>query len=210
MRIRMTLLTAFALLVAGAAFGQEYPKFEVPIDYTYARGYPANVAKPFSLNGGGGGVVFNFNKYVGIAMDLQGYASTTASFTNVLVVTPHGTGVTSFTASGNLFTYMAGPQIRYPSHHISPFGEVLFGGAHTNLYANAFTASGSVGIAPTNNAFAMAFGAGIDVRVNHSFTIRPFQMDYLLTRFGNPLLGIGSHPQNNFRYVGGVVFTFGG
>jgi opacity protein-like surface antigen len=210
MRIRMTILMAFALLVAGAAFGQDHPRWEVPIDYTYARGYPANVAKPFSLNGGGGGIVFNFNKYVGIAMDLQGYASTTATFTNVLVVTPHSTGLTSFTASGNLLTYMAGPQVRLPHHAFQPFGEILFGGAHSSLYATAFTASGSVGIAPGNNAFAMAVGAGFDIRVNNSFKIRPFQMDYLLTRFGNPLLGVGTHPQNNFRYVGGVVFTFGG
>lgn len=208
MRIKSTILIAVSLLMAGATFAQDFPRVEVPIDFTYARGYPANVAKPFSLNGGGGGVVFNFNKYIGVALDLQGYASTTATFNNITVVRPGGTIVGNFSASGNLLTYMAGPQVRLPGHVIQPFAEALFGGAHSSLYAGLFTATGSVGVAPGNDAFAMAVGAGFDIRVTHLISIRPFQMDYLLTRFGNPLLDVGSHNQNNFRYVGGVVLKF--
>src|SRR6266436_3870187 len=118
MRIRIVVLAGFALLMGRAAVGQEYPKLEVPIDYSYARGNPANVGKPFSLNGGGGGIVFNFNSLIGFKMDLQGYASTTTTINNVLIVGPGGTSLGTVQATGNLFTYMFGPQFRFPTHTI--------------------------------------------------------------------------------------------
>lgn len=54
MKIRTVLLVGVALLMGSSAFAQEYSKWEIPVDYTYARGNGANIA-PFSLNGGGGG-----------------------------------------------------------------------------------------------------------------------------------------------------------
>src|SRR5882672_10218291 len=210
MKIRTVMLLGVGLLMGGTAFAQEYPKWEIPVNYTYARGNPANVAKPFSLNGGGGALVYNFNRYIGVKGDLQGYGSTTSTFNNVVVVNPNGTPTTisHVSAQGNLFTYMAGPQFRLPTHTIKPFGELLFGGAHTNLYTNLIKASGAT-VGPNNNAFAMAVGGGFDIRINKTIAIRPFQMDYLLTRFGNSLIPGGNHNQNNFRYAVGVVFTFG-
>jgi hypothetical protein len=210
MKMRNVLLVGVVLLLGTPVFAQEYAKWEIPVNYTYARGNPANVAKPFSLNGGGGALVYNFNRYIGVKGDLQGYGSTTSTFNNVVVVNPNGTLTTipQVSAQGNLFTYMAGPQFRLPTHTIKPFGELLFGGAHTNLYTNLVKASGAT-VGPNNNAFAMAVGGGFDVRINKTIAIRPFQMDYLLTRFGNSLIPGGHHNQNNFRYAGGVVFTFG-
>jgi hypothetical protein len=103
---------------------------------------------------------------------------------------------------------MAGPQLRLPTHTFKPFAEFLFGGAHTNTYTNLVKATGST-VGPNNNAFAMAVGGGFDIRVNKTISIRPFEMDYLLTRFGTSLIPGGNHNQNNFRYNAGVVFTFG-
>lgn len=210
MKIRTIILVGVVLLMGRTAFAQEYSKWELPIDYTYARGNPANVAKPFSLNGGGGGIVYNFSRFFGVKADLQGYGSTTSTFNNVVVVNPliAVTTIPQVSAQGNLFTYMFGPQLRLPTHTFKPFAEFLFGGAHTNLYTNLVKASGS-SLAPSNNAFAMAVGGGFDIRVNKTISIRPFQMDYLLTRFGNPLIPGGNHNQNNFRYAAGVNFTFG-
>jgi hypothetical protein len=210
MKIRTVVLVGVALLMGRSALAQEYAKWEIPIDYSYARGNPANVAKPFSLNGGGGGIVYNFNRFIGIKGDLQGYGSTTTVFNNVVVTHPDGT-VTVFptvSANGNLFTYMAGPQLRLPTHTFKPFAEFLFGGAHTNLYTNLIKASGST-VGPNNNAFAMAVGGGFDIRLSKTISFRPFQMDYLLTRFGNSLIPGGNHNQNNFRYAAGINFTFG-
>jgi hypothetical protein len=212
MKIRTVMLVGVALLMGRTAFAQEYSKWEVPVDYSYARGNPANVGKPFSLNGAGGGVVFNFNQFFGIKADLQGYGSTTSTFTNLRVPSqlPNGgTIIPTASAQGNLFTYMFGPQLRLPAHTFKPFAEFLFGGAHTNLYGNLVTATGVRNTNPSNNAFALAVGGGFDIRLNKTIAIRPFQMDYLLTRFGNPLIPGGNHNQNNFRYSGGVVFTFG-
>ncbi len=210
MKMRSVLLVGVVLLIGRTAFAQEYAKWEIPVDYSYARGNPANVAKPFSLNGAGGGIVYNFNRFFGIKGDLQGYGSTTSTFNNVRVVNPDGTItlIPQVKANGNLFTYMAGPQLRLPTHTFKPFAEFLFGGAHTNLYTNLVKASGAT-VGPNNNAFAMSVGGGFDIRVNKTISIRPFQMDYLLTRFGNSLIPGGNHNQNNFRYVAGINFTFG-
>ncbi|HEY2647423.1 MAG TPA: hypothetical protein VGI34_10640 [Candidatus Acidoferrales bacterium] len=211
MKIRSILLVGVALLMGRTAFAQEYSKWEVPVDYSYARGNGANI-RAFSLNGGGGGIVYNFNRFFGIKGDLQGYGSTTRVFTNVPVINPL-TGTPTLGAvsvNGNLFTYMAGPQLRLPTHTFKPFAEFLFGGAHTNTYANLFQATGITGARPNNNAFAMAIGGGFDIRVSKMISIRPFQMDYLLTRFGSNFLPIpGQRNQNNFRYLAGINFTFG-
>src|SRR5580704_8660055 len=209
MKIRTVLLVGVALLMGTSAFAQEYSKWEIPVDYTYARGNGANIA-PFSLNGGGGGIVYNFSRFFGIKGDLQGYGSTTRVINNVSILNPDGTftNIPQVRVNGNLFTYMAGPQLRLPPHTFKPFAEFLCGGAQTNTYTNLVKATGS-NVAPNNNAFAMAVGGGFDIRVNKNISIRPFQMDYLLTRFGSSLIPGGSQNQNNFRYAAGVNFTFG-
>lgn len=155
-------------------------------------------------------IVYNFNRFSGIKGYLQRYGSTTGVFNNILVVNPlvSNSVVPQVRVNGNLFTHMAGPQLRLPTHTFKPFAEFLFGGAHTNTYTNLVKATGST-VGPNNNAFAMAVGGGFDIRVNKTISIRPFQMDHLLTRFGTSLIPGGSHDQNNFRYNAGVVFTFG-
>jgi hypothetical protein len=207
MKIRTILLVGVILLMGSTAFAQEYSKWEVPVDYSYARGNGANI-RAFSLNGGGGGVVYNFSQFFGIKGDLQGYGSTTRVYTNVVNPLIAGTVIPQVTAQGNLFTYMAGPQLRLPTHTFKPFAEFLFGGAHTNSYSNLVKATG-FNVGTSNNAFAMAVGGGFDIRINKKISFRPFEMDYLLTRFGNPFIPGGNHNQNNFRYNAGINFTFG-
>jgi hypothetical protein len=211
MRVRTVMLMAVALLMGETAFAQEYAKWEESVDYSYARGNPANVGKPFSLNGGGGAVVYNFNGFIGIKLDFQGYGSTTRTVSNLVVINPEGvaTIVNSASVQSNLFTYMAGAQLRVPTHTFKPFAEFLFGGALTNFHGNLVTAGVATNVNPTYNAFAMAVGGGLDIRMNKHLSIRPFQMDYLLTRFGNSLIPGGNHNQNNFRYSAGINLTFG-
>lgn len=200
------------LLFTIGAWSQEFPRAEVGLDYSYARFAP-NVATSngHSLNGGGGSLVLNINRYLGLKADLQGYGSTTTTFAFAPSPTfPHGAIAN---AQGNLFTYMFGPQIKVHSPKFQPFVHALFGGAHSNVYANAFRnicvpAAGvcAFSTSPANNAFAMAFGGGVDIPIGHVVAIRPAEVDYLYTNFTNRF---NNSNQNNFRYSGGITFNLG-
>ena len=100
-------------------------------------------------------------------------------------------------AHTHLKTYLFGPQLRFPGP-ISPFAHFLVGGAHEST-------SSAVGLittsSPTQNAFATALGGGLDLKVLPLLSVRPIQIDYLLTHFN-------SKTQNQFRYSAGIVVHF--
>src|SRR5437879_9196191 len=207
------LAAACIVLLTWSVAAHAFPRAELAFDYTFARYNPsAAYTKGHSLNGGGGALVYNLNQYLGLKMDLQGYGSNTTSFVippnNIF---PEGA---SCRVHGNLFTYMFGPQIKVRAHHFQPFGHLLFGGAHSNVYGNAFKqicqplpGACNFSKAPTGNAFAMAFGGGVDIQINRTISFRPGEIDYLLTVFTNPFT---KGNQNNLRYSAGINFTFGG
>lgn len=205
-------LIATVVLLAVGAWSQEFPAGELNLDYSYVR-YAPNVpgSRGHSFNGGGGSIVFDLNRYLGIKADFQGYGSTTSNF----VIAPNATFPTGVNANvqGNLFTYLFGPQIKVHAHRAQPFVHMLFGGAHSNVYANAFKniCLANAGVcafstAPSNNTFAFAFGGGIDIPIGHSVAIRPAEIDYLYTNFSNRF---NNSNQNNFRYSGGITFNLG-
>jgi opacity protein-like surface antigen len=181
MRLRFTISLALALLACGACFAQDSPKAELTGDYSYFRLNPGlpSVWNSQNLNGGGGQVALYFKPWLALAADLQGYGS----FTQCPKTSSQFTGC----ASGNLFTYTFGPQIKYRAGKLEPFAEVLLGGAHTNFYANACNKNtGECGSrSPSNNASALAIGGGLDIVLSSSFAIRLVDADYELTRFGN-------------------------
>src|SRR5262249_25644047 len=151
----------------------------------------ASYSKGHSLNGGGGSVVFNWNEYLGIRADFQGFTSNTTGFN----ISPNPTFPSGLSGNvqGNLFTYLFGPQLKVRAHRVQPFGSLLFGGAHTNVYSNAFKelcqplgGGCSLSKAPTAEAFAMQFGGGIDIPIGKTVSFRPGEISYLLTRFSNP------------------------
>ena len=76
---------------------------------------------------------------------------------------------------------------------------MLFGVAH-------IAGDNGLAFSTSNNSFAMAIGGGVDVKVAHRFSIRPVQVDYLMTHFNE--LGTGAQNQNNLRVSTGVVFHF--
>jgi len=59
----------------------------------------------------------------------------------------------------------------------------------------------------THNAFSTALGGGFDFRINHHFSLRPLELDYLLSRFPETATG-GRDTQNNLRVSTGIVFHF--
>jgi opacity protein-like surface antigen len=204
MKFRFFLAFAIALILSSVAMAQDNPKGEITGDYSYFRFNPGlpSLWNSQNLNGGGAQATLYLNKWFGVAADLQGYGSYTQC-----AKPGNSFGVTGC-AQANLFTYMFGPQIKYRAGKMEPFAEVLLGGAHSNLYANACTKLGLCGSkSPSNNAFALAIGGGLDIAVSPKFAIRLVDADYELTRFGNNFTG-GNNSQSNFRFQTGVQFRF--
>lgn len=205
------IVLALGLLLSTAALAQEFPRAEAAFDYSYVRFAPnVSFSNGHSLNGGGGSFVLNITHSLGIKADFQGYGSTTSNFSFAPSLNfPTGANAN---VQGNLFTYLFGPQIKIHAPRVQPFVQLLFGGAHSNVYANAFKniCAGpgvcSFSTAPSNNAFAMAFGGGVDIPIGHVVAIRPAEIDYLYTNFNNRF---NNSNQNNFRYSGGIVFNLG-
>jgi opacity protein-like surface antigen len=129
----------------------------------------------FNFNGGSGQFAYNANNWLGIVGDLGGY------------YTSNGFG-------SGLFSYLFGPRIDFRAHgKVTPFAQILFGGTRT------------IDISPSQNAFAMTVGGGVDFKISEHFAIRPFQTEYLLTKFTVN----ANKRQNNFRYSAGIIFRFG-
>jgi len=147
---------------------QEDHKIEITGDYSYFRFNP-RLSKYFnshSLNGGGGDVTYFLTSMIGLKADRQGYGSYTQC-------TKPGAPIQGC-ASGNLFTYMFGPELKFRMGKLEPFGEVLVGGAHSNLYANACTKITGLCVSksPSNNAFAFDVGGGVDFAATEKVIIR--------------------------------------
>jgi len=207
MKARLVLVTVAALLGGGAAIAQENHTVEVTGDYSYFRLNPGlpSYFNSQNLNGGGGNVgLFAFSPNLAFEFDLQGYGSSTQC-------TKPGAPIAGC-ASGNLFTYMFGPEYKFRPGKFEPFVEVLVGGAHSNFYGNACShvTGACVSRSPSNNAFSFAVGGGVDYVLRSKIAIRIVDADYVLTRFGNNFIGTGTNSQSNFRFQTGVQFRFGG
>ena len=213
MKIPTAILLGALLLGGNAAFAQD--RAVVFLEYSYLRFNPTLTGlNTRSFNGGGGGATLYFLKLFGIKGEFMGYGSTswTKTFTSTVIL-PNGGGVIpagTYTSQGNMFTYLFGPEVRIPLPVVKPFGEVLFGGSNTNGYTNLKNSinqgGGTVTISGTQHPFTLAVGGGLDISVSKKISIRPGEVDYVLSRYSNPLTNTNN--QNNFRYCGGVIFKF--
>ena len=211
MRFVRVVMASSTLILASAAFAQ---KAEVYGDYTYMQFNPTiNGLQSRALNGAGGGIQWNMGKYFGVKGDFQGYMSTEWAL-NVTSPTPINgviVPVGTYKSNSTMFTYLFGPVIRFPAKKVVPFAEILFGGSNTNLYANLYNETivgGSSGEkAATQHPFTMAGGGGFDWVLNKNVAIRLAEMDYVMTRYTNPLTST-TNP-HHFRYLGGLVFRWG-
>jgi hypothetical protein len=176
-----------AISVAPALWAQEEPsKLELYGGYEYFRfninakfnGQPPS--QTFNGNGGGGELVYNVNKWLGVLGDVSGVWATNAI------------------NQGAAIPYLFGPRVSLRHKHgvVRPFVQALLGGV--------VTSSGIEQIGWQNH-FAMTAGGGIDVKVSKHFSIRPVQAEYFLTKIPDGL----NNRQNNFRSSAGIVFRFG-
>ena len=180
-------LAAFSFLLFGVtARAQETaPKFDVFAGYSYVQANPGVPGvDSFHLHGGNASLGYNFRSWLSGVADFGGYTNG-----NIL----------SSGRSGTFSTYLFGPRVSYRHYRrITPFGQVLFGTAHAN--ASAF------GTTNTQNAFAMTAGGGLDYKLFDHIAIRPFQAEYLMTRFREGSLG--TRTENNVRLSTGFVVRF--
>lgn len=180
----VVLLLAVLSLVPSLRAQEDSSKFELYGGYNYVRlNVNANVSgqppsQTFNANGGGGDFQYSVNNWLGVLGDVSGYWATNSN------------------NQGAVIPYLFGPRVSFRHAKITPFAQVLFGGAAT-----------SSGIETTGwqSHFAMTAGGGIDVRVSRHLFIRPVQAEYFLTKIPDGL----SNRQNNFRFGAGIVFRFG-
>jgi opacity protein-like surface antigen len=172
-------LAALVVLCSGAAMAQDHPKAEVFGGYSYLRVNPGQGVSGENFPGGWhASIAGNLNNWFGVAGDFSGHYKKIAG------------------ARVNTHTYLVGPRISYRNNEkVTPFAHVLFGGAHAG------------GGGSSENTFAMAFGGGVDAKINNRFAFRVAQFDYVLTRFDGPVSGTTAN-QNNFRFSTGIVFRF--
>ena len=180
----------FALGSAPSAHAQDAPKWEIFGGYTYMRANIIVNGNQFNMNGGSGSVAYNLNNWFGLVGDFG--------------ITHSGTTAQPF--SLNVYTYEFGPRVSWRNHSkLTPYGQVLIGGGHAN--GTLYTSSLGSGLAPlgASNDFNFTAGGGVDWKINHGFSVRLAQAEYLHTQFANAV----NNSQSNFRLSTGVVFSFG-
>lgn len=185
LRVLVCLLTLVSLYGA-AAHAQDNPKVDVFAGYSYVRANPGPTSNnDFSLNGGSVSVDYHVFGWLGAVADFGGY---------------HNGDVRGTRTSGTLTTYLFGPRVTLRSYHrFTPYTQALFGfGRGTSDVSGV--------LAGNQNAFAMTVGGGVDYKINNRFSVRPLQVEYLLTRFREGTTS--NQTENNLRASTGIVVHF--
>jgi len=160
------------LFCAIAGFAQDYPKGDLAVGVTINR-FETSVGRR-NLFGFTAAPAINFRKWWALEGDLT-------------YTTKNVNGI-----KRSAFTYLIGPRFtkRSEKNKLEPFVHALFGGASAG------------GGGETANAFAMAFGGGLDVNAGNHLAWRMVQADWLLFRSG------GETDKKNVRVSTGLVFRF--
>lgn len=164
----------------------------------------------FNLGGSLGGWeaqgTYNFTRHFGLTADFSGNSKQLAGFSAL--------GFSAGTQE-HMYDMLFGPTVTGYFGKSSVFGHALFGVALSSLNAgvSAPIVGGFSAPLDSSNAFAMAFGGGIDIGLSRHFAIRAAQVDFIRTNFNtlDSLTGLTtgtSTNQNNFRYSGGVIWRF--
>lgn len=146
---------------------------------------PASVTAHPNLNGYEFSATFKFLPFVGIKADFSGHYGTVAG-----------------SSSGHAQTYLFGPELAFPAK-VSPFVHALVGVGHQSVGAGKSSRNGVPVeiLSSSENAFATALGASIDLHIAPFLSFRAIQLDYLVTRFN-------SSTQNQPRASTGIVLRF--
>ena len=167
------------------------PMVEVGFNYGFTRVNPGGTAADFTQNGGSGYVEYNVNRVVGLVADLGGY---------------HNGDINNFQIDNTAFTYLFGPRFNWRMKRVTLYTQTLVGGAR--ITASYYDPTSGARVAGNQNGFAAAMGGGMDIALSHFISVKPIQLEYLMTQDPSPFMQV-NHTQNNLRYSAGVVFSFG-
>jgi hypothetical protein len=186
----------------------ETPKVEIFLGYSRFGTFSNNVVdgnRIVGMNGGSASVAFNFNRWIGLVADVGGYDD------SQLILTGSGTNEPlTVDSAGKAYTYLFGPRLSFRnSTRLTPFAQVLVGGIHASAVSVTGCSDPTCTPLPSQNAFAAAFGGGLDFRLTRHFSLRPIQAEYMMTRFASVSNGTATG-QNDLRLSSGIVFAFGG
>lgn len=206
---KLFLLFAILLVAAPAGFAQsEYSNWEFFIGYAHeranngadrldARGLAVSstgatsrvdfVSKREPHNGVTGEVVANVSRNIGLVANLA------VTFADV-DLRDRLSGRT-FNAKMTRYTVLGGPRFNWRnSSPFIPYAHALFGATRysAKFRNNDFTCPDTSG-----TAFAMALGAGLDIKAGKRIDIRPIQVDYLPVFFSQGR-------EDNLRFSAGV------
>jgi hypothetical protein len=175
---KLSWLLVGILILAGSTYAQETPQAEVSASYSYLR---IGGSGGTNQNGGSFSFAYNLDSWIGLVGDVGIYHST------VSVGGVSGIGI-------NTTTFVFGPRLSARTDSkFTPFAQILLGGAHLSAGFNGGTAS--------TNGFAVAGGAGLDVKVAPRVALRP-QLEYVGLRNNGG-------QSNAIRISFGVVFQLG-
>jgi hypothetical protein len=135
-------LMGLLLLASLNAAAQDNSKVDVFGGYSYLRYTPVSGTSVTNFNGGVGSISYNMNGWIGVVGEVAGY---------------HNGSVNGSIVSANVVTYLFGPKVFVNAGKVTPFAQVLFGGAHASASDSGASAS--------ENAFAATLGGGLDWNV---------------------------------------------
>ena len=205
---KLFLPIAIILVCAPAGLAQDYSNWEFFIGYAHERanngadrldargqaispnGTTSRVdfrSKRLPHNGVTGEVVANVHRNVGLV------ANFSATWANTEL--EDALSGRRFNARLSRYTLLFGPRFNWRnSSAFIPYAHALFGAARYNadFKNDDFTCPDS-----NETAFAMALGAGLDIKASDRIDIRPIQVDYLPVFFDN-------RREDGFRFSAGV------
>lgn len=200
--MRFSLLTGLFVLFGVGALAQDFetPLAEVGLQYQMLRINSSRDVPAFTANGGTGSFQINFMDH------LAGVAELGAT---------HNGNIHNIHLDNTWATYLFGPRysITKRSSRFVPSLECLLGGVNVSgsIQSPLLPDIPGARLTAGKSAFAMALGGTFDIRLSKTFTLRPIQVDYLLTRLNTRTVsnGFETFSQNDIRYGAGVVFNVG-
>jgi opacity protein-like surface antigen len=214
---RLVVLGAFLLVLAPAALAQsdEYKKWEFFGGYSALKfdtlAGDTNNATVDDVLGGRNTLrglnvelTRNFHKYVGATFDYS------LHFREDDFSRPAGSG----TIDSTLHNVLGGLQFKNNKDEgprFKPFAHALFGFAHQKIDVDSPQLPAIFGISDfhvNETSFAMAFGGGIDIKINNRLDVRAGQIDWNIINRGDQQTGIVLVPTPN--QVVGTPFVIPG